>query len=229
MTRREWLAASAAMANASAQTEADWIADVVRRYDESVEKTLQRQITDPKHRYRGMFPDEYGLYYVATCVGVIDSFVSVFLHPKSKFYKNSLMLQRSKLAAETLTREQSRDGNIDNPITNFNSPADTAFAVRGLCPTTLLATRAGVREVPAMTEQFLKRAGAGLTKGGIHTPNHRWVLCGALAQLYELYKDPAYVGRIDQWLAEASIWIRKGSTTSAAPTSTTRSPTPPWL
>ena len=202
MTRREWLAASAAVASVPAQSEPGWIGDIVRRYDDGVGKALERQITDPKHRYRGIFPDEYGLYYVATGVGIIDSFVSVFLQPQSKFHKNPLMIERAKLAAETLVREQSPDGNIDNPITNFNSPADTAFAVRGLCPITLLASRAGVREVPAMVEPFLKRAGAGLTKGGIHTPNHRWVLCAALAQLHELYQDPSYVRRIDQWIAE---------------------------
>src|SRR4029079_13451654 len=98
--------------------------------------------------------------------------------------------------------EQSPQGFIDNPITNFNSPADTAFVARGLCPVTLLASRAGVREVPAMLEPFLRRAGAGLAVGVIHTPNHRWVVCGALAQLYELYNDDSYVRRIDQWLAE---------------------------
>jgi hypothetical protein len=202
MTRREWLLAPAAVVSAPAQTEPGWLDEVIRRYDDGVAKTLDRQIIDPQHRYRGIFPDEYGLFHVGTAAGVIDSFVSVFLHPKSKFHKNGLMIERARLAAEMLIREQSPDGNIDNPITNFNSPADTAFVVRGLCPVTLLGTRAGVREIPAMLEPFLRRAGSGLAKGGIHTPNHRWVLCAALAQLHELYRDAAYVRRIDQWLGE---------------------------
>jgi hypothetical protein len=203
MTRRELIVASAAAASAPAQDrQEDWVGQLVARYDDGVEKLLARQITDGQNRWRGIFPDEVGLFHAGSAAGVIDSCVSVFLHPKSKFHKNGLMLERARLAAELLTREQSPDGNINNPITNFNSPADTAFVVRGLCPSAVLARQAGMREVPAMLEPFLKKAGAGLTKGGIHTPNHRWVLCAALAQLNELHSDSGYVRRIDQWLAE---------------------------
>jgi hypothetical protein len=128
--------------------------------------------------------------------------LTAYLNPRSKFHKNSLLVGRARLAAELLRREQTPDGNINNPITNFNSPADLAFVVRGVCTPALLTKRAGERELFAMLEPFLRKAGEGLTKGGIHTPNHRWVVCAALAQLNEIMPDARYVRRIDQWLAE---------------------------
>ena len=199
--RREWLALSGAtaLAQSSSSTLLD---DVVRRHDTSVERLLAVQITDPKSRWRGIYPDDFGLHNPGTAAGVIDTLLTAYLQPKSKFYNDNALPLRIQLAADFLSRVQTPDGNINLLITNFNSPPDTGFVVRALCPSVTLAKRAGKTELVRMVEPFLRKAGEGLTKGGIHTPNHRWVVSAALSQLHDLFGDAAYVRRIDQWLAE---------------------------
>lgn len=149
-----------------------------------------------------MLLNGYGIPVPATMASMADTFTSALLHKQSKYYRNAEVFERLKLSQECLRKHQSPAGFIDNLDTNFNSPADTAFAVRGAANGLLLAKRSGDRELYAVLEPFVKTASDGLAVGGIHTPNHRWVLSAALAQANEIIPNAAYVRRIDQWLAE---------------------------
>ncbi|MCZ2151801.1 MAG: hypothetical protein LC126_29000 [Bryobacterales bacterium] len=207
-TRRSWMAAVSAAglaqtaASQAAEPNTDLEAITVKRHDEGVERLLKLQITDPTNPHHGGIPDDYGLVYAGSAAGITDSFCAAFHHPRSKFHKDPLMVRRLKLAIGFATRSQTPDGNIDLPITNFNSTPDTAFSVWGAGAAAHVARLHGSREIEGLIEPYLKTAARGLLHGGVHTPNHRWVVCSALAQLNELYPDPALVRRIDQWLAE---------------------------
>jgi hypothetical protein len=176
--------------------------EIVQRHDGSVERLLKSQITDPTSRFAGTSEDSSGLHTAGAAGGALTAFSTAFLQPASRFYRDALMLERSRLAAGFLERAQSADGNVDLLSTNFNSPPDTGFVVHGVGSAACLAQRAGSRELLGLMEKFLRRAGAAMTRGGVHTPNHRWVISSALAQIHEVFPDPAYPRRIDQWLAE---------------------------
>jgi hypothetical protein len=175
---------------------------LVARHDEAVERYLREQVTDAASRWCGGMPDAYGLYHPGSGGGLLTAFATAFLQPASKFHAAPLMLERSRLAARFLERSQTPDGNIDLLVTNFNSPPDTGFVVHGVGSAACLAQRAGQKELLGAIEPFLKKAGAALAKGGVHTPNHRWVVCSALAQIHEVFPNPAYLRRIEQWLME---------------------------
>ncbi|MCS6951606.1 MAG: hypothetical protein RMK57_03645 [Bryobacterales bacterium] len=198
LSRRQLLALPAA---------SPWLATrsgaaVVRRHDERVATLLNQQITDPGSPWRGASLDQFGLCFPVSASGMLEAFAAAFLHPASRFHRDLALVERMRLAAGYLERAQNPQGNIDLVTTNFNSPPDTAFVVHGVATMGVLARRAGERELEALAEPFLRRAAAALATGGVHTPNHRWVICSALAQVNELYPHPAWVRRIDQWLAE---------------------------
>ncbi|HDP33686.1 MAG TPA: hypothetical protein ENN29_01100 [Candidatus Hydrogenedentes bacterium] len=122
--------------------------------------------------------------------------------PASEWHQSGEVFERMKLAARFLEDVQSTDGNIDLMSTNFNSPPDTAFVVHKVATAARLADVHNDKAMLDVLRSFLERAGGGITRGGIHTPNHRWVVCAALAQLYELFSHESYLTRIDEWLAE---------------------------
>ena len=201
MTRREAISTLGALGAAPGEVpKVDAL--VLKRHDEGVARLLERQVVDPKSRWCGGYLDDTGLSNPHSAGGILDAFTAAFLHPGSRYHKAPVLLERMRLAAKHLLARQNADGNIDLVITNFNSPPDTGFVVHNVGTAACLAKRFGLNEVFSLVEPFLRKAGAGMARGGVHTPNHRWVVCSALAQINELLPNPDYVRRIDQWLAE---------------------------
>ncbi|MGW5664922.1 hypothetical protein ACWEWG_33410 [Streptomyces sp. NPDC003758] len=87
---------------------------------------------------------------------------------------------------------------------NVQSPPDSAFTINDVCDAHILATGAGseLREVAAALAEIAGAASESLRTGGVHTPNHRWELCAALARLHRSFPDGRLLDRIDAWLAE---------------------------
>ncbi len=175
---------------------------VVEHNDAAVRRLLAGQIVDSGAPGCGCVPDAFGLHTAGSASGIVETLAASFVHPRSAFHRDAALLERIALATGFLERAQGPQGNIDLLTTNFNSPPDTGFVVHIVATAAAIGRRHGAEAITAMTRRFLERAGAGMAVGGIHTPNHRWVVCAALAQVHELFPDPRYVARIDQWLAE---------------------------
>ncbi|WP_330285871.1 hypothetical protein [Streptomyces sp. NBC_00576] len=87
---------------------------------------------------------------------------------------------------------------------NVQSPPDSAFTVNDVCDAHVLAAGAGpeLRDVTAALAEIAGAASGSLLTGGVHTPNHRWELCAALARLHRSFPDDRLLDRAEEWLSE---------------------------
>jgi hypothetical protein len=203
-TRRQVLLTlgTAALAAAAPVAPPEVDAQVVARNDAALELLLRVQITDPASPRLGGVPDEYGMFHAGTAGALIETAAASWTSAQSKHHAAPEVLERIRYAARFLERSQSAEGNIDLLSTNFNSPPDTGFVVHNVGTAAALAKRYAAEEMLRALRPFLVKAAAGMATGGIHTPNHRWVVSSALAQVNDVFPDAAYTRRIGQWLAE---------------------------
>lgn len=87
---------------------------------------------------------------------------------------------------------------------NVQSPPDSGFTVNDVCDAHVLVAGAGpeLRGVTATLAEIAGAASGSLLTGGVHTPNHRWELCAALARLHRSFPDDRLLDRVGEWLAE---------------------------
>src|SRR5687767_8595495 len=118
-----------------------------------------------------------GLPLPVATAGLISMLAAVYLAPESRFRRSGELRQRMLRGAESLRRAQNADGTVDLPTTNFGSPPDTGFALEPVCVTALLIRSSPeLRPLELALEPFIRRAAGALVVGGVHTPNHRWVV-----------------------------------------------------
>ncbi|HVU47917.1 MAG TPA: hypothetical protein VHD85_17425 [Terracidiphilus sp.] len=133
----------------------------------------------------------------------IDALAGAYCAPESAYFKSQDLLAVIDAAAAKLLAAQHPDGTIDSG--NLCSPPDTGFVVQTVCTALTVLKHMNLPQLFSINqklEKFLLAAGEALSTGGIHTPNHRWVVSSALAQLNALFPSAKYVDRIDDWLGE---------------------------
>jgi hypothetical protein len=120
---------------------------------------------------------------------------------------DAVLLTRMSLAVDYLKRVQRPSGLIDLRDCNYDSSPDAAFALLALCPVIelgrpLLGSDAEWNRVLRGVEDFVGLAADGLKSGGFHTPNHRWVICAAMAWAGRLFPSVDFAQVIEAYLAE---------------------------
>ena len=173
--------------------------------DKGVEDILQSQIENPDNRYDGAANTRFELPTEHSTNNLIVKLASSYASPYSNYYQSDRIEHALEKAISFLLRVQHDDGTIDLYSTNFHSTPDTAFLVNYLSPVYICLKRMkreSINDFLEKLESFIIKAGECFLIGGIHTANHRWVVCSALARLYTMRPDQRYLSRMNEWLAE---------------------------
>nr|WP_299417844.1 hypothetical protein [uncultured Emticicia sp.] len=182
-----------------------WLLEWIKIHDKQLPNFKALKISDPKHKYVGGYMDDVEIPNPHSTGGFIGKACMLMSCPESSFYQSGDVLKEVEAAAKAMLQFQHSDGTIDLLATNFHSTPDTAFVLENIIPAYKFLKQSntkGSENALELLQKFLKNAGEGLIVGGIHTPNHRWVVSAALTKLNELFPDKRYIARIDQWLAE---------------------------
>lgn len=148
----------------------------------------------------------------------IKTLVACCRTPAARTFGNHRLLLAAYSLAEALADQQGPVGLFDGD--NLQSPPDTAFTANDVLDALSLlqmhCAASGREELGGDGGDSADPAGRlkrtldicadrfdePLCAGGVHTPNHRWELCQALAKLDARRPDPDRRARIDQWLGE---------------------------
>lgn len=138
---------------------------------------------------------------LASAITVMTASIS---HPESVYYKSKVVSEQLNQLMDVMLKEQYPDGTLDAGG-NRQSPPDTAFILEYICPAAAVLNLEKQKDLEGLRSKmktFIVNAGEAMVTGGVHTPNHRWVVSAALANINSLYPDAKYIHRIEQWLAE---------------------------
>lgn len=192
----------------TAPADADFLDRVVEAADRHVQAMLETHHTESSalpHR---------------AAMGRLLALVTVLTEPGSAFSGGDRLREPMARYLDRLELLQGPTGLFDG--TNLCSPPDSAFTINDLC-LALRLIRALDAPVPVLAEVdarlscIVARATDAMVSGGVHTPNHRWELCAALAQINQLQPRQDIANRIDEWLAEGIDQLPDGMYSERSP------------
>lgn len=179
--------------------------ELTRFNDKNIPGALTRQWIAKENQYFGAVFDGDSVVSPNGTAHFIQTLMCSYVSPGSKFYKSDELLLRMTLAGSGLLNMQHEDGTIDLLSTNFHSTPDLGFTIYPVAlaySIMLQNSKLNFGELPRLLKKYMLNAGEALSVGGIHTPNHRWVISGALAWINSFFPNAKYKTRVEQWLAE---------------------------
>lgn len=179
---------------------------IIQAAERYADNAFQNQVTDKSRPdFGGLFYSEYGVALPdhSSTAEFIPVIGFLYYEKTSKFYHSSDLRQRLFDALDYMKRCTREDGLIDLRFNNYDSPPDTAFAITPIGYLAYAAKQMDDTELYTALMEFLVPSAVAVAKGGFHTPNHRWVICAALALIMALEPEKCdFSDVLDSYLKE---------------------------
>ncbi len=182
-----------------------WILEWIKIQDKQLPNYQKYKVVQKENNYFGGYMDDAELPNPHSTAGFIGKACMLWACEESVFFQLPSLVPDIELALISLLKMQHADGTINLLSTNFHSTPDTAFVLENIIPAYHFIKERNLRttdKILSLLKQFILNAAEALSIGGIHTPNHRWVVSASLTRINELFPNEKYIKRINQWLAE---------------------------
>ncbi len=184
--------------------------DALTYCDKSVYQQLQYQVLDKNSpNYGGIVVEDLGFCSVThtETAGLIQNMGLSYCSHDSKYFNNPEIFERLMIALKFIESKQRESGFIDLRDRNYDSPPDTAFVLGCLYPIAWMAKNIpGINRSNELFEAirpFVEKGATALAvHGGFHTPNHRWIVMGAMCGSNEIYPELDCTNEINMYLQE---------------------------
>ncbi len=127
---------------------------------------------------------QQGRMFVRRIGTQLESLVAAYCCAESRWHRSAELIPLMERAAAQLVAAQHPDGTIDSG--NLNSPPDTGFVLESACAALTVMRRlndAKLGAASASVARFIQNATESQITGGVHTPNHRWVISASMARI----------------------------------------------
>lgn len=183
-----------------------WAAILTPRADAALDSSSLAILTEAADAQVQSVIDGKNASYSGSPRGVargLRRLVAPFVWPDSIYYHDESLLPHIEEMLAVLADVQHCDGTYS--VGNRHSPPDTGFLIEDFGLMVHLLEKDDHDDSQPIADgirAILVKAGRALAIGGIHTPNHRWKICAALARISRITNDDSLIPRIDEWLAE---------------------------
>lgn len=169
--------------------------EIINKADECADKFLADQVVDEKRPdFGGLFMKNEG--YTTACHTETTKLAAVlgccYFSNNSKYYNDDNIKNKLVYALDFIKRQIRDSGLIDLRCNNYDSPPDTAFMINQLAYPAYMAKKSDLefaKDIYLRIIDIIIPCAKSVAEGGFHTPNHRWVVCSALAQVMDLEPD----------------------------------------